>query len=112
RRGEMIAVGRGVEGASAGRRYAPLYVRVLDGEGRLVAETPGLGDALPPAAFPPPGAGAEPGRGADVDSAAGRSFRALAVRGGPGVVQGALDRTPAEALLAGHRPGLGLRPLP
>jgi two-component system heavy metal sensor histidine kinase CusS len=108
RPGDLVAVRQEVEAASAGRRYAPLYVRVLDAEGRPVAETPGLGDALPAAAFPPPGAGAEPGRGVDVDSAAGRSFRALAVRGGPGVVQVALDRTREEELLAGYRRDLGL----
>jgi two-component system heavy metal sensor histidine kinase CusS len=95
------------EGLSAGRRYAPLFVRVLDEEGRVVAETPGLGDALPPAAFPPP-AGGDTGRGVEVASPSGRSFRALAVRGGPGVIQVALDRTREEDLLAGYRRSLGL----
>jgi two-component system heavy metal sensor histidine kinase CusS len=93
---------------ATGRQYAPLLVRVLDNEGRVVTETPGMGDALPPAAFPPPGAEGGPGRAADVPAAAGRSFRALAVRGGPGVIQVALDRTREEELLAGYRRSLWL----
>src|SRR5262249_56504995 len=67
-----------------------------------------MGDALPPAAFPPPGAEGGPGRAADVPSAGGRSFRALSVRGGPGVIQVALDRTREEELLAGYRRSLWL----
>jgi two-component system heavy metal sensor histidine kinase CusS len=102
------AVRREAERASAGRKYAPLYVRVVDAAGRVVAETPGMGEALPPALFPAPrGADAEPGSGAEVQ-AAGGSYRVLAVYSNGDVIQVAQDRTREEELLAGYRRSLWL----
>src|SRR5215471_14228891 len=44
-----------VEGESAARQYAPLYVRILDAAGRqIVMETPGMSDRLAPETFPSP----------------------------------------------------------
>lgn len=105
---DVTALRLAAERAAATRRYAPLYVRVLDADGRLVVETPGMGESLPPAVFPSPGgADAEPGGGADV-RAAGGSFRVLAVRTNGSVIQVALDRTREDDLLAEYRRSLWL----
>jgi two-component system heavy metal sensor histidine kinase CusS len=107
RPGDAAALRGEAERASAARPSAPLYVRVLNGEGRPLAETPGMGEVLPPAVFPPPGrADAEPG-GADVRGARG-SFRVLAARADGAVLQVALDRTREDDLLAGYRRSLWL----
>jgi two-component system heavy metal sensor histidine kinase CusS len=102
------------EWAWADSRPAQVYVRLLDDAGRLLVETPGMGEVLPAAAFPPAvSAEREPGRGVDRNSAAGLPFRVLAVRavvGGPGgvpcVIQVALDRRQETELLAGYRRNL------
>jgi two-component system heavy metal sensor histidine kinase CusS len=105
--GDTVALRQEAERASAARPSAPLYVRVLDAEGRPVVETPGMDEALPLGVFPPPGgADAEP-RGADVRGAHG-SFRVLAARADEGVVQVALDRTREDDLLVGYRRSLWL----
>jgi two-component system heavy metal sensor histidine kinase CusS len=106
RPGNTAALRREAERASAARRYAPLYVRVLGADGAMLAETPGMAGVLPAAAFPPP-AGAEPGGGADVTTAAG-AFRVVTARAGGTVVQVALDRTREEDLLADYRRSLWL----
>jgi two-component system heavy metal sensor histidine kinase CusS len=87
-----------------------LSVRILDDTGRTLAQTPGMDEALPPAAFPAPvGADTEPGAGADVRSPAGRPFRVLAARADGGrVVQVALDRSQEQELLEGYRRDLAL----
>jgi hypothetical protein len=55
-----------VQWEPAARRYGQVYVRVLDREGKLILETPGMGPLLPPDVFPDPGAAdGEPGRGAE-----------------------------------------------
>jgi two-component system heavy metal sensor histidine kinase CusS len=99
----------------AARQYAQVHVRVLDDQGRVLLETPGMGQALPPAAFPPPlGPDDEPTRGGkDIRSGEGKPFRVLAAQAGTGtagqpvrVVQVALDRTPEEELLEKYRRSL------
>ncbi len=52
---------------TAAHRYALNYVRVLDGDGRIVAETPGMGRLLPAALF----SALTPGSPAQVTSPAG-----------------------------------------
>ncbi len=104
--GDVGALRREAERASAARLYAPLYVRVLGADGRPLAETPGMAAVLPAEAFPPPGSAA-PGAAADVTTAGG-AFRVLAARSGGEVLQLALDRTREENFLAGYRRSLWL----
>jgi two-component system heavy metal sensor histidine kinase CusS len=116
RPGDLAAMRQEAEPGGEGGPHATVYVRLLDEGGRAAVETPGMGEILPPAAFPSPaGPDAEPGAGSDLRSAAGQPFRVLAARasvGGPGgpvrVVQVALDRTQEEELLAGYRRNLWL----
>ena len=104
------------ESAWAASQRLPLWVRILDEEGRPLQETPGMGETLPPEAFPSPvGSGEEPGAGVEVRPAAGRTFRVLAARAsvrgseGPGLlVQVALNRDQEERLLADYRNRLWL----
>jgi two-component system heavy metal sensor histidine kinase CusS len=106
---------REVEWESRLRRNAEMFIRIWDQDGRPVAETPGMGQLLPAAVFPPPaGADAEPGPGG-FHSANGRSFQLVAARakvgqtGGPVyTVQVAVDRTEEEAVLAAYRRHLGI----
>jgi two-component system heavy metal sensor histidine kinase CusS len=100
--------------ADPSRRYAHMAVRVLDAGGQVLAETPGLEEELPPAAFPDAvAAGAEPGRGVEVSLPSGRPYRLVAARAtlGPSggderVLQVAFDRTYEEELLAAYRRNL------
>jgi two-component system heavy metal sensor histidine kinase CusS len=111
---DEAALRRRAEWAWADRQPAQVYVRVLDGAGRALAETPGMGEELPPRLFPAPAPeGGEPPRGDDVKAATGRPFRvvsaAAALEGGAScVVQVALDRRQEEDLLAGYRRNLWL----
>jgi two-component system heavy metal sensor histidine kinase CusS len=111
---DEAALRRRTEWAWADRQPAQVYVRVLDTAGRVLVETPGMGEELPPRLFPPPASeGGEPPRGDDVRAADGRPFRVAsadaALQGGaPCVVQVALDRRQEEDLLAGYRRNLWL----
>lgn len=110
RPGDMAAVRQMAEEAAADRHFAAVSIRLLDDQGRVLVESPGMGSALPPDAFPPPAADAESSRGANRRSPEGRSFRVVAARGqgaAPAAVsytlQLALDRGPEEQMLAGYR---------
>jgi two-component system heavy metal sensor histidine kinase CusS len=88
-----------------------VHMRILDPDGRVVVESPGMSRLLPAASFPVPAA--EPDRGADIASATGASFRVLAVRGPeeassgrPQVIQVAMDRSLEIELQAGYRRNL------
>ncbi len=88
-----------------------VHMRILDADGRIVVESPGMSRLLPAAAFPAPAA--EPASGADVAADGGESFRVLAVtgpadaaRGPPQVIQVALDRSLEMELQAGYRRNL------
>src|SRR5262249_42853221 len=67
RPGALSAVRSQAEWGWAARQHAPLHVRLLDGSGRAVLETPGMGRLLPAGLFPAPlPEAADPGgRGAD-----------------------------------------------
>jgi two-component system heavy metal sensor histidine kinase CusS len=102
-------------GEGGAHQQAPVYVRILGEGGAVIAQTPGMADALPRDAFPPPGGPeARPGPAADFRSDAGRSFRVVAARaqpraGTPAVVlQLALDHTQEEDILADYRRNLWL----
>jgi two-component system heavy metal sensor histidine kinase CusS len=92
------------------RQHTQLQVRITDGAGMALYETPGMGRLLPPDAFPAPAA--EPGAGIEYRSPEGRSFRVMAVaaeEAGPQtspVIQVAMDRTAEARLLADYRRNL------
>jgi two-component system heavy metal sensor histidine kinase CusS len=114
RPGDGAALRHEAEAALEGRQLSKVYVRVLGADGRSVLEAPGMGEALPPEAFPAPvGPDEGPGSGTDLRSAGGRPFRALAARargpeGAVHVIQVALDRSQEEEMLAGYRRGMAL----
>ncbi|HLJ92476.1 MAG TPA: heavy metal sensor histidine kinase [Gemmataceae bacterium] len=95
----------------AASQHAQFCVRILDGTGRPIVETPGMQADLSPDLFPAPSAAdAEPDRGVEIDSPSGKSFRVLAARATVGasedaerVIQVALDRTVEEDLLTRYR---------
>jgi two-component system heavy metal sensor histidine kinase CusS len=105
-----------VEWEPAARRYAIVYVRLVDEAGRTLLETPGMAEILPPEVFPAARAGSGTAPGTELHLPSGASFRVLAapVAGAPStpgqaaVVQIALDRTREEQLLAGYRRSLWL----
>lgn len=107
---DLAGLRQEVEWEGAARRYARVYVRILDRQGRLVIETPGASrilDSHPPVSV---AFNAEPGSGVDITTAAGTPFRALAAwaRLGPQgesdrLLQVALDRTAEQQLLGEYR---------
>jgi two-component system heavy metal sensor histidine kinase CusS len=111
---DMTALRREVEGEAASRRYAQIFVRILDEEGRAIIATPGMEQDLPPGLFPPPGhPDAEPDRGVEVEAASGKAYRILSAGAAVGpsaervwALQVAFDRTYEEELLARYRNNL------
>src|SRR5205085_1454009 len=112
RPGNPAAVRQEVEEEWDAHQRTPIHVRILDEGGQILIETPGMSQFLPPS-FPAPQL--EPDQGADVPSANGSSFRALAVSvvvGPPGssphVIQVGMDRSLEMALQADYRRNLWL----
>jgi two-component system, OmpR family, heavy metal sensor histidine kinase CusS len=94
-----------VQRESSPRPAGQILVRVLDNQGRTIAETDGMHDSLPPARFH---AAVELASGAaaasELQTSSGRSFRTAAMRSPQGwTVQVAMDRTAEEALLSSYR---------
>jgi len=91
-------------------RHTQVYVRILDGRGKTVTETPGMAQELPANLFPSPTS--EPGTGKNFDSDSGGSFRLLAVRthGQPAesgiVIQVAMNRSQEVEILTEYRKNL------
>jgi two-component system heavy metal sensor histidine kinase CusS len=68
-----------VEWEPAARRYAVVYVRILDGAGATRFETPQMAEILPPGLFPPAGVDRPATESAtELHLSSGRSFRVLA----------------------------------
>jgi two-component system heavy metal sensor histidine kinase CusS len=93
-----------IEVESSARQHARLYIRILEPQGRVVAETPGMADRLPPALFPGP----DVREGVDLRlkevSYRVRSARvALGRQEGARLVQVAFDRSEEDKLLAEFR---------
>src|SRR5918994_7591375 len=107
---DVAALRQEVDWEGAARRYARVYVRVLDENGRLVIETPGATAIIARHTLAPADADAEPGPGIDVTSPAGAPYRMLAAwamlgMDGPDrrLIQIALDRTTERQLLSDYR---------
>jgi two-component system heavy metal sensor histidine kinase CusS len=87
-----------------------VHIRIVDGDGKVVVETPGMSGVLPSNSFP--AAAAEPGSGIDIESSGTgkpKIYRVLAVRAGNGssyAIQVALDRSERTRLLAEYRKNL------
>lgn len=96
-----------VEWEVASRQFIHYYGRVLDGEGRIVIETPGMSQLMPPAVFPPPvGLTAVPVEATEWGSQNGREYLLMSAfaqvgRGGENqrIVQVALDESHEELLM-------------
>src|SRR5690349_9504832 len=52
---DVAALRQEVEEGAWTAQHGPVWVRILDEQGRVVLETPGMQDALAPQAFPPAG---------------------------------------------------------
>jgi two-component system heavy metal sensor histidine kinase CusS len=93
-----------VEVESGARQHARLFIRIVDPQGRVVAETPGMAERLPPAVFPGP----DGRKGVDL-RVKEESFRVLSSRVALGrqdaarVIQVAFDRSEEEKILAEFR---------
>ena len=100
-----------VEFESGARRYAQVYLRVLDAQGALVSETPGTGAILSGAHVQVPPAGdMSIGPGVAIHAPDGRFYRSTVARAACGsrlgsecVIQVAAERTQEAALVAAFR---------
>lgn len=93
-----------VEVESGARQHARLFIRIIDPQGRVVAETPGMAGRLPPAVFPGP----EGRVGVDL-RVKEESFRVMSSRVALGrqdaarIIQVAFDRSEEEKILSDFR---------
>jgi two-component system heavy metal sensor histidine kinase CusS len=92
------------------RQLGQVYVRILNGSGKLVVETPGMREQLALDVFPAPTASDQPLRGREVQAADNRTLRIAAVLAPPGsagqppgVIQVAMDRTFEEEIMERYR---------
>jgi hypothetical protein len=107
---DIAALEQEVDWEGTARRYARVYVRVLDEQGRLIIETPGATSIIARHTLTPADATTEPGPGIDVTSPAGAPYRMLAAWAplgtagqGQRLIQIALDRTTQRQLLSEYR---------
>jgi len=128
RPGDLEAVRQEAEQEFQSRQHTQVYIRLLDGAGKVLVETPGMAQLLPPTQFPPPlPARKRPDTGKNSvqqgeqrRSADGRPLRVMSVEMDPPqrgsipngstiqVVQAAMDRSSEAELLAEYRSNLGL----
>jgi two-component system heavy metal sensor histidine kinase CusS len=94
-----------IESEWAARDVTRVYVRLIDNDGRVTAQTPGMAAMLAPDTFPPPQApDATPGHGRDIVANKGRPFRVMSAQaitrdGHTRIIQVALDQTLEKAQL-------------
>ncbi|MBI3854857.1 MAG: heavy metal sensor histidine kinase [Planctomycetes bacterium] len=103
--GEMAAIRQEVEVESTARQYTRMFIRILDPEGRVVAETSGMAERLPAGAFPEPREGAA-GRAVQTGKESFRVMSATAALGGRPLartIQVAFDRSEEDKLLSEFR---------
>jgi len=107
---DLSTVRREIEQASAKGQEKQFYLRLLDADGRTMAESRAMSAELPPEAFPQLGDVVKAGR--DYRATSGRFFRLLTARFvqgsslAPYVIQSAMDRTMEMELLAEYRRNL------
>lgn len=99
-----------VEREWSASQYEKVYVRILDQTGKLVMESPGMANLVPPDAFPERISQEPELVAGDMRSSSGLAFRVLLSRapvgpskGGPWLIQAALNRDREEDLLAEYR---------
>ena len=100
-----------IEREWSGRRYAEIFVRVLDERGHTLAATPGMPESLNVQAFPAPTpSDRPPGPGIELNPGGGTSFLVGAAEATTGrdstatrLIQVALGQAREEALLADYR---------
>src|SRR5918995_72339 len=107
---DIAALQQEVDWEGTARRYARVFVRVLDEDGRLIIETPGATAIIAHHTLRPADTGTDPGPGIDTTSPAGAPYRMLAAWAPLGtegrerrLIQIALDRTTERQLLAEYR---------
>lgn len=107
---DMAALQQEVDWEGTARRYARVYLRVVDEDGRLIIETPGATSIITRHRLTPADATAEAGPGIDVTSPAGTPYRMLAAWApfgtdghGRRLIQMAVDRTTERQLLRDYR---------
>ena len=111
---DQVAIQKQVAWAGATHPESVIYLRVLREEGHVVAETPGMGEALSSSVFTQTQADmSEEFSGHNHRSVNGRWFRVMSVRasddsaeGSTLVVQAAMDRSHEEELLEDYRRNL------
>jgi two-component system heavy metal sensor histidine kinase CusS len=104
RPGDLPSLRQEVEWESTIRQNVQMFVRVLDGQGAILMETPGMTERLPATVFPD--TGITPNSGREIVTPDGKSFRLLAEKTGQQTIQVALDRTYEEDLLTRYRHSL------
>jgi two-component system heavy metal sensor histidine kinase CusS len=100
-----------VEQSWAPRQFARVYVRVLDGSGQVIAESPHMSERLDVGMFPPPvPADVDPGAGVTLNGKLGSSLRVVAAQAELGedgdqtaTIQAALNTDAARDLIGGYR---------
>jgi two-component system, OmpR family, heavy metal sensor histidine kinase CusS len=107
---DVAALRQEVDWEGTARRYAHVFVRVLNEDGTLIIETPGATAIIARHPLLPADGSTEPGPGIDTTSPAGAPYRMLAAwapLGAEGrerrLIQIALDRTTERQLLAEYR---------
>jgi two-component system heavy metal sensor histidine kinase CusS len=109
--GDLSDLNEEVEQTWAPRQYARAYVRVLDGDGEVIAESPSMSARLGVEVFPSPVAiNALPVEGISLLGRLGKPMRVVAARARMGsdgdssaVIQVALNVETAHELVAGYR---------
>lgn len=116
RPGDAVALKQEMEWEWNVSEHARFAMRIVNEDGQVVFESPGMSALLPPTVFPAAAtSAAEPQPGADLHTRAGRAFRVVAARAAAGdsgretrILQVALDRSSEEQLLARYRRNLWL----
>ena len=105
---DLVGVRQEAEQEFQSRQHTQVYVRLLDANGRVLVETPGMAKLLGPDSFPPPTTDFQSGSDQRADD--GTPLRVMSVRlsgGPPGrspyTVQAAMDRHQEVELLAEYR---------
>lgn len=114
RAGDRRALEQEIEWEHGAGPNATMLLRILDAGNQVLIETPGMAESLPPENFPPPTEETGTLYGTSVRSRQGQIFRVVAAwaqgnpKGGPHILQVALNRNNEEELLAGYRKHLFL----